>query len=165
MLARERGGLSRAGRGRCLYRLEGQHEPDMEHAWQDGTKSVQYADFPGRCADPLIPEWACDGQERLDGTQRLCIYRAGPGLLTGMERTVVHETGMAENCPTTPPLDVSDQAPPPTAPLLSEETRGEVRTCVYGVAANRWGYEIAAERACPPAVGMLTQRRSGFDAR
>lgn len=104
-------------------------------------------------------------EERLDGTQRLCIYRAGPGLLTGMERTVVHETGMAENCPTTPPLDVSDQAPPPTAPLLSEETRGEVRTCVYGVAANRWGYEIAAERACPPAVGMLTQRRSGFDAR
>ena len=49
---------------RASEEIEGQNEPDMEHAGQQPAESVQYTDFPRYHANPLVPERTCDGQKR-----------------------------------------------------------------------------------------------------
>jgi hypothetical protein len=108
------------------------------------------------------PAQAQTTEERVEGMQRICVYRHGPGLLTGMERTTVHRVGMAENCPGTPPLDISQQEAPPSAPLISDDARSGARVCTYGVGENRWAFQIPQARACPTAAGGLARLRGRF---
>ncbi len=123
---------------------------------------------PGLAAAVTIsamPAAAQSSGESVDQRQRLCIYRNGPGLLTGTERTTVHRVGMAENCPVTPPVSLDHMEAPPSAPLVADDLRDGVRICTYGVADNRWAFELPTSRYCPPAAGALLRRPDGSGGR
>lgn len=96
--------------------------------------------------------------ERLEGPERVCVYRDTVSAYTSAQGAREYRVGMAENCPLSPPLPGS--APlPPTARLTSESVSGTLRQCTYEQAGLTWRSSIPADRSCPLAAGMLAEAR------
>lgn len=92
--------------------------------------------------------------ERVDGRQRVCVYRDMVRTYTSGGGSREHRVGLGENCPLMPPNPGS--APlPPTARLTSESIEGRTRQCTYTQAGLVWQITTTIDRPCPLAAGML----------
>jgi len=97
--------------------------------------------------------------QQVDGTQRVCFYRAAP---VGDERRELR-IGIAEACPASPPIGQQNLVPPPTARLVSSRVEDGRRICTYGQLGHVWAYQLALSAECPLAVGMMPRRTDERD--
>jgi hypothetical protein len=92
--------------------------------------------------------------ERVDGLQRVCVYRGTTGLVSGADREYEYRVGLAQNCPGTIPTE-SGSPLPPTARLQSERQIGQSRICTFEEGGRTWQRAVSAGQACPLAAGLL----------
>lgn len=109
-----------------------------------------------KAAAPLIalfsaePALAQLESERVEGAQRICVYR-------DLEAGRVNErrVGLAEACSAYYKPLASNFPAPPTARLESVRVRGDRRVCNYAQLTGRWSFEVPITEQCPPSAGMI----------
>lgn len=120
----------------------------MKPAWTAAALLVAFSSAPAA---------AQLESERVEGAQRVCVYReVEPGRVN--ERRI----GLAEACSAYYRPLASNFPAPPTARLDSVRVRGDKRVCSYVQLNGRWAFEVPITRQCPPSAGMIA---TGPDAR
>ena len=106
-------------------------------------------------AVPLLASHASASAQLVDqqvaGSDRICIYRAGPlGNLTRARRV-----GLGEACPAHSPVADENRPAPPTARLVSNTVEDGRRVCGYEQRGRIWRFLVPLGGQCAMTAGML----------
>lgn len=94
--------------------------------------------------------------QQVAGSQRICIYRAGPHGNETRERRV----GIGEACSAYFPAADENRPAPPTARLVSNVVEDGRRVCAYEQRGRTWRFLVPLASQCAMTAGMLNAESS-----